>query len=135
MYSEKILDDIHIIFPYQRKYEYYIVINNQTQAKFIFNRTLKFEDEIMVMYIDSYGNLMSNNKNLKVTIDKSETVQFKKYRQQVILSNNLTVTILPMKDIQEIANNTFYLDHQRHIVDFVNLIIKEGNNILPLFFV
>ncbi|MBW1657104.1 hypothetical protein [Flavobacterium quisquiliarum] len=134
MYYEKIVDDIQIIFPFERNYECYVVINMQTEAKIIFNRTVKFEDEILVMYTDSFGNLMSNNKNLKVTIGKSE-IQFKKYREQITLSNNLTVTILPMKAIQEIANSTFYLDHQRHIMDFVDLVIKDDDNIAPLFFV
>lgn len=133
MYYEKILDDIQIISPYERNQEYYIIINNLTEAKLIFNRTVKFEDEILVMYTDSFGNLMSNNKNLKVTVSKNEIIQFKNYRDQITLSNNITVTILPMKDIQEIANNTFYLDHQRHVVDFINLIIKDDDNIGPLF--
>jgi len=134
MYYEKILDNIQIIFPFERNYECYVVINMRTEAKIIFNRSVIFGEEILVVYTDSFGNLMSNNKNLKVKIGKSE-IQFKKYREQVILSNNLTVTTLPMKDIQEIANSTFYLDDQRHVVDFVNLIIKDDDdNIEPLFF-
>ncbi|KAF2082930.1 hypothetical protein [Flavobacterium sharifuzzamanii] len=135
MYYEKILDDIQIILPFERKYECYIVINMRTEAKIIFNRTVKFGDEILVTYADSFGNFMSNNKNLKLTIGENEIIQFKNYREQHTLRNYLTVTTLPMKDIQEIANSTFYLDHQRHVVDFVNLIIQhDENNIEPLFF-
>ncbi|QLC66164.1 hypothetical protein LPB248_07680 [Flavobacterium sp. LPB0248] len=135
MYFEKILDGIQIILPFERKFECYIVINMRTEAKIIFNRTVMFGDEILVTYTDSFGNFMSNNKNLKLTIGENEIIQFKNYRDQYVLNNNLTVTTLPMKDIQEIANSTFYLDDQRHVVDFVNLIIKDDDdNIEPLFF-
>lgn len=133
MYYEKIVDGIQIALPYYDHEEYYVFINKLTQAKFIINRAVKFEDEVLVMYTDSFGNLMSNNKNLKLTVNKDQKIQFKNYRDQITLSNGMTVSILPMKDIQEIANKTFYVEEQKHVVDFLNFTIIEDNNAKCLF--
>jgi len=133
MYYEKIVDGIQIVLPYYDHEQYYVIINKLTDAKFIINRAIKFEDEVLVMYTDSFGNLMSNNKNLKVVLNKDQEIQFKNYREQVTLESGKTVSILPMKDIQEIANNTFYVEEQKHVVDFLNFTIIEDNNAECLF--
>jgi len=39
----------------------------------------------------------------------------------------MSITALPMKDIQEIANNTFYTEEQYEAVDFVKLHIYDYN--------
>ncbi|WP_428230102.1 hypothetical protein [Flavobacterium sp.] len=133
MYYELIVEGIQIVVPYYDHEEYYVIINKLSEAKFIINRAIKFEDEVLVMYTDSFGNLMSNNKKLKVVLNKDQEIQFKNYREQVTLKSGKTVSILPMKDIQEIANQTFYVDKQKHVVNFLNFTIIQGDNAECLF--
>ena len=105
----------------------YFVENTLNGACFRLNRIGQDEGEFTIVYMDPYGKGMLNNKNLKVSFNKVEVVRFNRYRSQVNFSNNVSVTTLPMKDIREIANKTFFNDDQKRVVDFVRLIIIDTN--------
>ncbi len=127
MYSEEIIQEIRIIRPVNREGSYYFIENIATGAFFILKRIAQAEGEYTITYKDSYGNLMMNNKNLKIIFNKDEVIQFHRYRSQVYFNNDMSVTALPMKDIQEIANKTFYAEGQYKVVDFVKLHIYDYN--------
>jgi hypothetical protein len=127
MYAEEIIQGIRIVRPVNREGSHYFVENIATGAFFTLKRIAQAEGDFTVMYKDSFGNVMVNNKNLKITFNKDEVVQFHGYRSQVYFSNDMSITALPMKDIQEIANNTFYDEEQKHVVDFVRLVVSDYN--------
>ncbi|MDQ6472677.1 hypothetical protein RB619_18715 [Flavobacterium sp. LHD-80] len=127
MYSEEIIQEIRIIHPIKREGSCYFIENIATGAFFILKRIAQAEGEYAITYRDSYGNVMVNNKDLKITFNDDEVIQFHEYRSQVCFSNDLSVTELPMKDIQEIANKTFYAEGQYEAVDFVKLHMFDYN--------
>ncbi|WP_456315486.1 hypothetical protein [Pseudomonas shirazensis] len=129
---KKIIDGIKILRP-KDKYGKYTVENMLTGAVFTIERTAQAEGEYKVFYKDSFDNIMLNNKSLKIKINKDQIIQFREYRNRVHLSNNMSITALPMKDIREIANRTFYIDGQRDVVDFERLTIMDYNSIECLF--
>jgi len=127
MYAEEIIQGIRIVRPGNREGGYYFVENIATGACFTLKRIAQAEGDFTVMYKDSFGNVMVNNKNLKITFNKDEVMQFQGYRSHVYFSNDMSITALPMKDIQEIANKTFYNEEQKHVVDFVRLVMSDYN--------
>ncbi|WP_035651547.1 hypothetical protein [Flavobacterium sp. ASV13] len=127
MYLEKIIHDTRIILPANKEGLYYFIENMTTGAYFFLANIPQAEGEYTIRYKDSYGNLMINNKDLKITFNNDEVIQFSKYRSQVYFNNDMSITALPMKDIQEIANNTFYTEEQYEAVDFVKLHIYDYN--------
>ncbi|KAF2509964.1 hypothetical protein EYY60_10605 [Flavobacterium zhairuonense] len=127
MYSEKIIQEIRIVRPVDRQGNYYFIENIVTGAFFILRRIPQAEGEYTITYKDCYDNLMMNNKDLKITFSNDEVIQLNGYRSQVYFSNHMSVTALPMKDIQEIANKTFYTEGQYEAVDFVKLHMFDYN--------
>jgi|GEM_PF-1806178 len=129
MQYERIEDGIRLVFPRNRNDGNYIITNMLTGGIFILNRKIQKEDEYTISYIDCFGNIVVNNKNLKITYNNGEVIQFQEYRSRVCFSNDISLTVLPMKDIQELANKTFYLDNQKHVVDFVKFTFRTSNTI------
>ncbi len=128
MYYETMIDGIHLTFPRGRNKGNYVITNTLTGACFILNRKAQAEGEYTITYTDCFGNIIVNNKNLKITYNKDEVIQFDRYRSHVCFSNDMSITALPMKDIQELANQTFYLDNQMHVVDFLRFAFRTSNS-------
>ncbi|MEN2401922.1 hypothetical protein GKZ90_0019190 [Flavobacterium sp. MC2016-06] len=122
---KKIIDGIRIVRPNNKDLNDYFIENTLTGAIFKLSRVAQDEGEFTILYKDSFDNVMVKNKNLKITYNKDEIVQFCEYRNRVCFSNDISFTALPMKDIQEITNKTFYLDGQHNAVDFVKLAIID----------
>ena len=132
MYDQRTIDGIRITRP-KDKHGRYEIENTRTGAYFSINKSINIDGKPLVFYLDSFDSLMSNNNKLKVTINKDQVIQFKEYQSQILLSNNLSITILPMKDIQEIADKTFYLDGQKHAFDFIKFFMQDDDSCELLF--
>ena len=130
---QRIIDDIEVLFSCDKGETRYAISNSINGAFFTVNTSEYAEEEYTVFYRDPFGNSMVNIRGLKVTINKTEPILLPEYGSFLGFSNNTSITSLSMKDIQEIANKTFYLDNQKNIVDFQKLTIKDGNNIYYFF--
>lgn len=86
MYDERIIDGIKISRPADR-FGRYSIENTLTGAYFTINKSkINSEGEPIVFYLDSFDNIMSNNKQLKVIIEGNEVMHFKEYRSRVNFS-------------------------------------------------
>ncbi len=127
------IDNIEVLFSCDKGETRYAISNAINGAFFTVNTSIYSEEVYTVLYRDPFGNTMVNIRGLKVNFNKTESIQLQDYGSYVDFSNNTSITALSMKDIQEIANKTFYLDNQNPIVDFQKFTIKDRGYIYHFF--
>jgi hypothetical protein len=76
------------------------------------------KDTGFINYTDSARNVMQNATS-SIEIN-SEVFHFTKERQTISLNDGRLIAYLCTRDIQEIAEKTFYEDGQLRIYDFIN---------------
>lgn len=78
-----------------------------------------------VFYTDSVGNYMSSTpRYIRINF---EPFELEKNGDEIRKSDGTRMIMMPIEQIQEIANSTFYDDGQFHVVDFLTFIINEEN--------
>jgi len=79
-----------------------------------------------IQYSDQFGNSMINHRAAILVDGKSYSL--KKMRDEITRKDGSIIILLPTKEIQEIANKTFYEEGQFHAIDFLTFIITDENN-------
>jgi hypothetical protein len=95
----------------------WIYRNTKNKASFMVN------DNGEVSYDDPFGNYMTSSPQ-QIRINFEHFV-LKNYGDEIRRSDGTRMLMMPKKDIQEIANKTFYADDQFHVIDFLTFIITE----------
>ncbi|MBF4518201.1 hypothetical protein IRZ71_17695 [Flavobacterium sp. ANB] len=76
-----------------------------------------------IFYDDPFGNYMTSSpRQIRINF---EHFVLRNYGDEIRRSDGVRMIMLPKKEIQEIANKTFYADDQFHAIDFVTFIITE----------
>lgn len=95
----------------------WIYRNTHNQASF----TVSKDGE--VFYDDPFGNYMTSApRQIRINF---EHFALNNYGDEIRRSDGTRIIMMPKKEIQEIANKTFYADEQFHAVDFLTFIITE----------
>lgn len=98
----------------------WIYRNTKNKASFMVSKDHE------VFYDDPFGNyITSSPRNIRINF---EHFVLNNYGDEIRRSNGTRMIMLPKKEIQEIANKTFYADGQFHAIDFLTFIITEENN-------
>ncbi|MFZ0596616.1 MAG: hypothetical protein WAM46_06515 [Flavobacterium sp.] len=76
-----------------------------------------------VSYDDTLENYMTSSpQHIRINF---EPFVLKNYGDEIRKSDGTRMIMLPKKEIQEIANKTFYADGQFHAIDFLTYTITE----------
>ncbi|WP_431241973.1 hypothetical protein ACQ9BO_18755 [Flavobacterium sp. P21] len=76
-----------------------------------------------ILYIDPFGNSVINHRTA-ISVD-GRSYSLKKKCDEIRRKDGSIIILLTTKEIQEIADRTFYEDNQVRPVDFLNFIIIE----------
>ena len=78
-----------------------------------------------VSYRDSFGNYMTSSPcHIRINF---EHFKLKEMGDEIRISDGRVMIMMPRKQIQEIANKTFYAEEQFHAINFLTFEIIEEN--------
>lgn len=78
-----------------------------------------------VSYRDSFGNYMTSSpSHIRINFEHFE---LKEMGDEIRISDGTVMIMMPRKQIQEIANKTFYAEEQFHAINFLTFEIIEEN--------
>ena len=91
--------------------------NTVNNASFVINKDKE------VFYDDPFGNYMTSSPR-RISINFKLFI-LQNYGDKIEKSDGTRMIMLTKKEIQEIANKTFYTEGQFHAIDFLTFSIKE----------